>query len=396
MNTFLVNDLLAAISPHEIAIDTPAVTLLDRAGMRIDTRFADRPAIAGELHLTLGRSYAQLAAYEAAHRHLTRAHALAHGRTGPESPETVRARLALESLTVSRQRYDDAVAAYGTLLPLAQRVLDADDPALHTAFNDAGIAYDAVGRRGEATDLLGRALAGRRRTLGPDDPMVLTTLNNLAQVHDAAGRTDQALELLQESVRVAEAMPDPPAMLLIGLHNNIGATYLDLDRQADASPHLARAAELASDWLGPEDPTTLTILVNLASLRSQLGDPAGAVEVFERVVRAREALLGPAAYDTLVTRHGLYTAVLAAGDAPRAADAFAALLDDCRDALGEHWLTAAAHVSCANALRAHGRTAEALDHADAGAALFTDLLGPDHPRTATAAEMVRELRAARP
>ena len=191
-------------------------------------------------------------------------------------------------------------------------------------------------------------------------------------------------------------MPDPPAMLLIGLYNNIGATYLDLDRQADASPHLAKAAELASDWLGPEDPTTLTILINLASLQAQLGEPAAAAQVFERVVRARETLLGPDAFDTLVTRHGLYTAVLATGDAARAAESFAALLDDCRTVLGDHWLTAAAHVSCASALRAQGRADEALPHAEAAADLFTRLLGPDHSRTTTASQMARELRESPP
>ncbi len=392
MNRFLVEDLLAAISPQEIAADTPAVTLLDRAAGRIDPRFADQPAVAAELHLTLGRSYAALASYDAAERHLTRAERLAADAEGADAPSAIRARLALASLNTSRQRFHEAAAQYDVLLPIARRVLDPDDPALNTAFNDAGVALEAVGRRDEATELLGMALAERRRILGPDDPLVFITLNNLAQVYDAEGRTEEALGLLLESARIAEAMEEPPRMLLIGLHNNIGATYLDLKRLSDASPHLTRASEMASDWIGPDDPTTLVLLANLASLRSQLGDPAGAAEVFERIVRARTAQVGATAPDTLQARHGLHSAVLGRGDIADAAEGFAGLLADCTGTLGpHHWLTAATHISYAKALEQLGRVADALEQARRAAEAFEVALGSDHPRTISAWEMVREL-----
>lgn len=392
MNRFLVDDLLAAITPHEIAIDTPAVTLLDRAGAQIDRRFHDRPTIAAELHHTLGRAYTQLAAYDAAETHLTRAQELATETTGPDAPAAVRARLALTSLLASRQRFDDAAAAYDTLLPLARAVLTPDDPALHAAFNDAGIAYDAAGRSDLGTELLEESLDARRRTLGPEDPLVLLTLNNLAQVHDAAGRTEDALALLLEAARVADAMPDPPRVLRIGLHNNIGATYLDLGRDADAGPHLTAASDLAADWLGPDDPTTLVLLGNLASLRARLGDADGAADAFDRIVLAHTARLGPVAPDTLSARHGLHTARLAQGRADDAAAGFAELVRDCHAALGNaHWLTPAAHISYAHALEALGRTGEAHAHAATGADLFRQVLGPDHPRTTTARDMAARL-----
>lgn len=392
MNRFLVDDLLAAISPNEIAIDTPAVTLLDRAAAQIDRRFADRPTIAAELHHTLGRAYTQLGSYDAAETHLVRAHELASETEGPESPATVRARLSLASLLASRQRFDEAAAAYDALWPLTRRVLDADDPALHTAFSDAGVTLDAVGRSDEAVALLTESLEARRRTLGPEDPLVLLTLNNLAQVHDAAGRSEQSLALLLEAAGVAGAMADAPRMLRIGLHNNIGATYLDLGRDAEAGPHLTTAADLASDWLGPEDPTTLILLSNLASFRARSGDARGAAETFERIVGAHMARLGPVAIDTLTARHGLHTARLAEGKADEAAAGFEALVLDCRTALGTgHWLTAASHVSYASGLEALGRTGEAHIQATIGAELFREVLGPDHARTTTAQDFASRL-----
>lgn len=392
MNRFLVDDLLAAISPQEIAIDTPAVTLLDRAAARIDRRFADRAKIAGELRLTLGRSYTQLAAYDAAEANLRRAESLAVAESGEQSADAVRARLALASLDTVRQRYAEATERYDTLLPLAQTVLGRDDPALHTAHNDAGVAMEGAGRSDESVRLLELALDERRRLLGPDDPLVLITLNNLAQVHDARGDSERSLSMLLEAVRIAGAMDEPPRMLLIGLHNNIGATYLDLGRLEEAGPHLSSASAMASDWIGPEDPTTLMLLGNLASLRSRLGDPAGAEEVFERIVRARTALLGPTAFDTLQARHGLHTAVAAQGRHADAVDGFEGLLADCVGALGlNHWMTAATRISYARALQGVSRPAEALEQATLGAAVYQDVLGPEHPRTTSARDMVREL-----
>lgn len=392
VNRFLIDDLLATISPDEIAIDTPAVVLLDRAAARIGARFPDRPVLAAELHHTLGRSYTQLSAFEQAERELRRAAVLASDASGPDSAQAVRSRLASASLLGYRQRFDEALAAFEALLPLAERVLGPDDPALHAAWNDMGVVLDSSGRHAEGGVLIERALGSRRRTLGPNDPLVLQTLSNLAQVRDGQGDTEGALAVMIEAARVAEAMPDAPAVLVMGLHNNIGATYLDLERHAEASPHLEKAASMAADWFGPHDPNTLTVLSNAASLRSKLGDSAGAIEAFERIVAARSALMGPEVYDTLIARHGLWTAHLAGGDAARAEAGFTELLAGCERGLGpEHWLTGATLISRATALKALGRLSEGREDAARGRDLFMALLGPEHARTTTAAALLAEL-----
>lgn len=392
MNRFLIDDLLAAISPEEIAADTPAVVLLDRAAARIGRRFPDRPMLAAELHHTLGRSYMQLSAFDQAGDQLALAETLALEAEGDGSPQAVRTRLAQASLLAYRQRFDEAIAAFDALIPIAERVLDADDPALHAAWNDAGVAMDSSGRHAEGGALIERALGARRRTLGGDDPQVLLTLSNLAQVRDATGDTEGALSLMLEAVEVAEAMPDPPTMLLMGLHNNIGATYLDFEDHAAAAPHLERASELAQGWFGPDDLSSLILLSNVASLRSDMGDTDGAIEAFGRVVAGLTGLMGAEAYDTLIARQGLWTAHFNGGDAAGAEAGFADLVDACERGLGgEHWLTAAAMLSHARALHAQGRLAEARARAEGARGVFLGLLGADHVRTTTAAGLVAEL-----
>lgn len=396
-NRFLLDDLLAATSPDENPIDTPAVALLDRAAGRIDARFPDRPLLAANLHHALGAAYRELGAFEPAETHFARAEELRARHAGPDAPDTLRTRLAAAALLVHRQRPEEGIPLFETLLPAAALAIGPDDPDLLAAHNDFALALVAVGRAPEALDHMHAALEGRRRVLGPHDPLTLVSLANLAYIHDALGQTDAAIETTAEALRIAESLPDPPRTLLLGLHNNLGATYQDLGRHAEARPHLETAARLAEGWLGPDHPDTLTLLANLAALQTRLGDPAAAEAALARIVAARAATIGPDAHDTLAARHALYTARMALPDPAAAAEGFRALLDDCRAALGpDHWLTAASGLSLATALEALGSNAEAARHAEEARRVFESAFGPDHPRTVAARRLVERLAEPHP
>src|SRR5262249_37289132 len=152
---------------------------------------------------------------------------------------------------------------------------------LYSALNDLGTVYEAMDKGKEAVALLTEALEGRARLLGPQDPVVLMTTSNLAQALDRIGDTKRSLQLQLEALRIASALTDPPRMTLLGLYNNIGATYQDLNCEREAEPYLHRAAELAAEWLGPENPDTLTIQANLAGLEAKLGDPLQGAAIYE-------------------------------------------------------------------------------------------------------------------
>jgi tetratricopeptide (TPR) repeat protein len=396
VNRFLTDDVLALASPELGGPDLSARELLDRASARIERRLAGQPLVAAAIHHALGEAYAQLADFDVAQRHFDQALELRTLAAGPDSADTVHTEIARASLLARQERYTEAQAALVPALARARLILDPGDPALDSALNDLGVVMIALERPDEALDLLREALEGRRRLLPPDDPKIVDTLSNTAQALDAQGRTEEALALLIETAALADASPDTPRMTRLGLHNNIGATLQDLDRDAEAEPHLRTAVEMAHALFGPEHPWTLTIESNLASLESDLGRPDEALAAFQRVVDGQTALLGPDAVDTLTARHGYWSAMRKAGRPDEAAAGFSQLLDDVTAALGaEHSLTAQTEISLAHALADAGRVDEALPHARAAEQRLTALYGAENPRATGARQLVESLLAGR-
>ncbi len=394
LNRFLTDDLLAAASPERDGRDATVMSLLDRAAGLVDSRFPTRPIIAAAVHHALGEAYAALGAYEVAGEQLERAVVMRRSASGADAPDTLHSEIATGSLLGKRGLWQEAHDALVPLVARARPVLGPDDPALYAALNDLGLALLALGRTADAGPLLQEALAGRRRLLGRDDPLVAATTSNVAQLLDAQGDTQGALEMLIETLRVLDTEPDAPRMLVLGLENNIGATLQDLDLDAEAEPHLRRAAAVAAELLGPDHPDTLTLQANLAGLQADLGDVEGALVLFAQLVAQRTQQVGALALDTLTTRYGYWNAMWKSGRSDEAAAGFTTLLDDITSALGpDHPLAAQTESALARALLDAGRPQEALPHAERAALRLSALFGPDHVRTRTARQMLATIRA---
>nr|BFE75551.1 hypothetical protein GCM10020092_088520 [Actinoplanes digitatis] len=86
--------------------------------------------------------------------------------------------------------------------------------------------------------------------------------------------------------------------------------------------------------LGADHPHTLATRNNLASWRSQAGDPAGAVTAFEQLLDDYLRVLGADHPHTLATRNNLAYWRSQAGDPVGAATAFEQLLTDLLRVLG--------------------------------------------------------------
>jgi serine/threonine protein kinase len=394
INRFLTDDLLGAASPDQQGQNTTALELLNRAGLRVDDRFPNRPLIAAAIHHSLGVAYTQLGAYDQAQTHLDRAIALRREHAGPNAPDTVRSEIAAASLLGQRQNVAEAEPALRRAIQRGRDVLGTDDPALYAAMSDLGSIYETMDRGSDAVALLKEALAGRIRLLGPHDPQVLTTTNNLAQAYDRTGQTDRSLDLMLEALRIADSLPDQPRLTILGLCNNIGATYQDLNRDKDAAPYLRRAADLATDFLGADNPDTLTIQANLAGLEAKLGDPMKAASIYDAIATARTKTLGPTAFDTLTARYGYFDALRIAGRYDEAAAGLSPLIGDIGRALSEqHWLAAQTRATLARTLFDSGKAQEALPYAQAAADQFLKLYGPDHGRTRNTTELLNSIKA---
>jgi len=394
VNRFLTEDLLAASSPFQQGESVTALDLLHRASRRVDERFSGRPLTAAAIHYALGTSFMELGAFEDAARHLDRAIDLRRRFAGADAPDTVRSEIAVASLLAQRERPSEAEAAFLLAIPRARRILGTKDPVLYSALNDLGTNYLTMDKGQEALSTLTEALDGRTRLLGARDPQVLVTAANIAQAYDHLGQTKRALELEIETLRVADSLEESPRMTVLGLCNNIGATYQDLNQDSDAAPYVRRAADLARQCLGPENPATLTIRANLAGLEVELGDPLRGAEMYDEVVNARTRILGPDASDTISARYGYWNALWHGKKFEQAASGLRLLLDDAARALGDdHGLTIQTRVMLAHALLNAGRPLDAMPLAQRATQQLLAIHGPDDKRTTAAAQLIRDIEA---
>ena len=134
--------------------------------------------------------------------------------------------------------------------------------------------------------------------------------------------------------------------------------------------------------LGPEHPGTLTSRHQLAFWTGEAGDRTAARDLFARLLPVRERVLGPEHPDTLWTRHQLARWTGYSGDPAAARDLLATLLPVNRRILGpEHLATFAARYQLARWTGQAGDAAAARDQLNTLVAAEKRVLGPERTRT---------------
>jgi Tetratricopeptide repeat len=137
--------------------------------------------------------------------------------------------------------------------------------------------------------------------------------------------------------------------------------------------------------LGPEHPDTLTARHQLARWTGQAGDPAAARDLFAGLLPVRERVLGPEHPDTLAARHQLARWTGHAGDPAAAREQLAGLLPVRERVLGpEHPDTLTARHQLARWTGQAGDPAAARDLFAGLLPVRERILGPEHPDTLTA------------
>ncbi|MFJ2733285.1 tetratricopeptide repeat protein [Streptomyces sp. NPDC087317] len=195
----------------------------------------------------------------------------------------------------------------------------------------------------------------------------------------AAQREQQVADLARE------LGPDHPQTLVA----RANVAYMRV-QAGDTAGAIATLVNLIPDmervW-GADDPNIFPVLHNLAWLRGEAGDAAEASAAFTKLLAAQKRALGPDHPETLDTRYELAHLRGNTGDVAGAVADFVQLRADLERVLGpDHAATLATRESLAHWQERLGDTACA---AAAHAALHADktpILSPDHPGTRVAYE----------
>jgi tetratricopeptide (TPR) repeat protein len=148
--------------------------------------------------------------------------------------------------------HETGIALLREALPLYQKSLGPDDPAVSRTLNRLGTAYYNLKRYDQALDAYRRALEATRRTLGARHPTVAVRLGNMSLVLQDQGKLEESLGALLESKAIEEAALGPTHPRLAITHSNLASLLADMGRPAEALEHARRA--VAIDEVNDPDP----------------------------------------------------------------------------------------------------------------------------------------------
>ena len=383
---FLQNDLLAQASPEQQPDrDLKMRTVVDRAGKRIEGRFAEQPLVEAALRVTLAATYEGLGEYAAELPHLERALALRRRQLGPDVPDTLRVIADLTMVFYHLARYKEAEASGTEVWTRQKSVLGAEHPDTLASASTLALVLQSAGKLPESEALYRPTLAARRRVLGPDHDDTLTTASGLGTVLRARGQLAEAEELLRGVLAVRRRISGNDHPATMRAINEVGAVLVTVGRLAEAETLFTESLALARRVIGPEAPDTLTTLSNLAVTYQSQSKYAEAQPILDEAVALQRRIRGPDHPNTLNTMIGRALNLTQLEDFAAAETAYAEITPLLQRVLGpDHTFTIGAMINRAVNYDGAGQFEAAAQLIDDATAAAKRVFGPEHSVTFSA------------
>ena len=233
VTTFLSEMLASADPAMSQGRDLRVRDMLDKAGATTTSAFSTQPEVRASIEATIGRTYFQLGAFDAARLHLDSAYAL----------------------------YRRAGSNAGSLGEVAA---------------DVGKVARSSGELALAEKRLTEALALLRAQRAPTDDFIASAVNELASVRYAQARFPEAEKLYRESVRLSIAKRGVADALTGERMVALGSFLTYTSRPKEGLVELTRATKILRDALGENHPRVVGALSATAEAQRNLPDYAAA------------------------------------------------------------------------------------------------------------------------
>lgn len=247
-----------------------------------------------------------------------------------------------------------------TVLAQQERVLGMDHPATLRSRTSLGRDYRLQGRFDDAIALLQRTVAEQEKAVGPEHADTLRTRYDLAATHLTAGHPERAIALLRQTIAAQERVHggDHPGLLIA--RKRLALANRTLGRLEVAAGSYEALIPALERVLGAEHPQTLRARSELGCVHRAAGRVPEAIATFERTLADVRRILGPDHSEARHERDRLAGACRAAGRTASAIGLFAETVADWERALeADHQWTLMARNNLACALASAGQLEEA-------------------------------------
>ncbi len=258
----------------------------------------------------------------------------------------------------------------------------ADQPTIRaTLHHVVGRVYMNLSALPEAESHLDRARA-LRASLEDDPAESLAIQATVAELRNLQGRHDEAEQLHREVIAGRTDLLGPDAPETLAARYALAGTLYRQQRLDEAqAEHAATLARLRATQ-GEDAPAVTEALNGLGLLRSEAGDFAGAIELFEQVFERWTARYGPDAPATVTALTNLARAREQIGQFERAEAETRDLLARCEENFGpEHHDTLQARINLGVLLLGQHRYEEAYAELQTAVAASRQRFGPRNPVT---------------
>jgi serine/threonine protein kinase/Tfp pilus assembly protein PilF len=387
INTFLVDDILAAAAPERARGRKITVEdVLKEVVPKIEGTLGDQPEVEASVRNTLGITFQRLGLPAEAEPQLRQALELRLKALGPDAPDTLAAMNNLARVLQTQGKLSEAEPLYRQSWEIRSRTLGPDNPQTLGAFNNLAQLVQAQGKLIEAEPMLKQSWEAYRRVLGPGDPDTLLALGNYAMVLQAQGKASEAEPLMRETLAgLSKALKDDHPYVLTAMHN-LARLLADQGRLDEAEKYYRQALAGRRRVLGDEHPDTLVTMNQLATLLQDQGNLSEAEKIARQMYEANARVSGEEHPNTISARHNLSRLLQAQGKAAEAEPLVRQNVEIARRVLGpDHPDTLQAMSSLAIALQAEDKLAEAEPLVREVLAAQRRVLGPEHPHTLVSA-----------
>lgn len=380
VSNFLSKDLFGSIDLTKRPVrDLTVQELLDAGAAQIDSRFADTPDIAAELHAALGASYVALEL--PANAQLGRALDLYESHQGVGAAPTLAILAQLLSVKQTPEQLDAVVAhAEKALAQGRRRYGEANEAVLQLRLKLAlgrfhqGEWTRAVQELSALAADMDRFTAAAPHFDGELSRLIGTGLFYVADY-------EHSERWLRRAQAEADRAPLAPGTLAASVHMSLGALYCETQRFAEAERELDSALKEALRWVPDDSATTLQIRRDQAQLRLEEGRAPEAAGILEGLLSVLSS--SPHSTDregSSLIRYYLGIAYQSLNRVPEAVDTLRGAVERSEAVNGPDYpLTEQMRIALADALRVQGGLDEAHALLARVAARGLPGLPPDHP-----------------